>query len=568
MGRGLFSGVICGAVFAVMALWIVSQLGGVIRLLTTPPSNVVATAPQNTTADSAVAEAAPDVPADEAIPATDPSRQGTSLVAGQADSAPVAETEPAGMPQTGNVAASTSQPQQGDAPTLQVTADAPTLPGALIQALARPLADATPAVAETAPQPDIAAPAEITPVSPDVGGQGQPQSDSGPEIASEPGQPPLPSLDQAPAYDFSNPKVVELPEPTPEPTPEPEPVETVEVAQAPRAVEITETPEATAATEAPDVADAGAAPVADTTAEDAILQPVSEIGDLAPNVRTNQLAIVGSGDEEPAPEPEDTPVVIATGPAIRQFAAAFENPDRRPLMAILLLVDSDAPDDASAAAPLPFPVSYVVDASAANATELMRRFRDAGHEVLALAPLPARATPADVEVAFQAYLSAVPEAVAMMDTRAAIFQSGRVVATQIAAALAASGHGMVTYSRGLNSAMQVAERAGVPAALVFREFDNAGQDTATIKRFLDQAAFRAGQQSGVILVGHDRPETIAALLEWVLGNRASTVALAPISATLLPRSAAKEKVTVEPEPTQHLDPIPEVAPQPPRIRRY
>ena len=72
-------------------------------------------------------------------------------------------------------------------------------------------------------------------------------------------------------------------------------------------------------------------------------------------------------------------------------------------------------------------------------------------------------------------------------------------------------------------------------ALVFREFDGAGQDTATIKRFLDQAAFRAGQQSGVILVGHNRADTISALQEWSLGNRAGTIALAPISVVLLGR---------------------------------
>jgi len=81
----------------------------------------------------------------------------------------------------------------------------------------------------------------------------------------------------------------------------------------------------------------------------------------------------------------------------------------------------------------------------------------------------------------------------------------------------------------------VAELAGVPTALVFREFDGAGQDSATIKRFLDQAAFRARQQSGVILVGHIRAATIKALIEWSLGNRASSVALAPVSAALLRR---------------------------------
>ena len=192
MRRGLFSGVIWGAIFAVMSLWLVSQLGGVIRLLTTPPTNVVDQAPKSTTSDSGERESAPDVPSDEALPATDPSRQGISLAAGQADSAPVAETEPAGTPQTTNVAAGTTQPQEGTAPTLNTTPDAPTLTVATVQVPAQPSAGIAPAVAETAPQPDVAALAEVVPVSPDVDDLTQPQTDSAPEVAGEPGQPPAP----------------------------------------------------------------------------------------------------------------------------------------------------------------------------------------------------------------------------------------------------------------------------------------------------------------------------------------------------------------------------------------
>lgn len=218
-------------------------------------------------------------------------------------------------------------------------------------------------------------------------------------------------------------------------------------------------------------------------------------------------------------------------PAIRRYAEPFENPENRPMMAIVLLPDPGG-DDAPAQT-LPFPVSYAVDASAPDARARMAAYRAAGHEVVALAPLPEGSEPRDVEVAFQSYFDAVPEAVAFLDTPRAQFQSSRKVAAQVAEALAADGQGMITYSRGLNTGLQVAERQGVPVALVFRVIDDAGRKNAAIKRFLDQAAFRAGQMSGVVLIAHDRPETRRALLEWSLGNRASTVSLAPVSAALL-----------------------------------
>ena len=53
-----------------------------------------------------------------------------------------------------------------------------------------------------------------------------------------------------------------------------------------------------------------------------------------------------------------------------------------------------------------------------------------------------------------------------------------------------------------------------------------------IRRFLDQAVFRAGRDGGVIMVGRLRPDTISALLLWGLQDRAGRVALAPVSAVL------------------------------------
>ena len=72
----------------------------------------------------------------------------------------------------------------------------------------------------------------------------------------------------------------------------------------------------------------------------------------------------------------------------------------------------------------------------------------------------------------------------------------------------------------------------MPAAAIFRDFDSKGQTSTVIRRFLDQAAFKAGIEGSVIMMGRMRPETISALLVWGLQDRASQVALAPVSAVL------------------------------------
>ena len=79
-------------------------------------------------------------------------------------------------------------------------------------------------------------------------------------------------------------------------------------------------------------------------------------------------------------------------------------------------------------------------------------------------------------------------------------------------------------------------REGVPALSVFRDIDSNDQAATVIRRFLDQAAFRSGQEGAVIMLGRMREETIAALLVWALQDRAARVALAPVSGALLSTS--------------------------------
>jgi len=153
--------------------------------------------------------------------------------------------------------------------------------------------------------------------------------------------------------------------------------------------------------------------------------------------------------------------------------------------------------------------------------------------VMTLMDLPQGATAADAEVSLSVVLANAPKAVAVMEGVGTGVQGSRETSDQITEALKSSGHGLVLQSKGLNTAQKLALREGVPTGLVFRDFDSAGQTASVIRRFLDQAAFRAGQEGGVIMVGRLRPETISALLLWGLQDRAERVALAPISAVLM-----------------------------------
>ena len=147
--------------------------------------------------------------------------------------------------------------------------------------------------------------------------------------------------------------------------------------------------------------------------------------------------------------------------------------------------------------------------------------------------LPAGATPQDVEQAFRVNLETVTEAVAVMDVSGSSFQSDRAAVQQVVDIASSTGHGLITFPRGLNTAHQSAERAGIPAGLIFRRLDGSGESGEQIRRSLDRAAFRARPDEAVILVGTTRQDTLDAIIEWADGNRARSVTLAPVSAALL-----------------------------------
>jgi polysaccharide deacetylase 2 family uncharacterized protein YibQ len=241
------------------------------------------------------------------------------------------------------------------------------------------------------------------------------------------------------------------------------------------------------------------------------------------------------GDETavvPAVEPIDPDIALADAPALERFAAVFDNPEGKPLLSVILIDDGAIAGMAGALAGVPFPVTIAIDPVGPDATARMDGYRAAGIEVLAIAKLPDGAQPTDVEVALESVFATLPQAVGLLDMEEGSLQASAAVTAQAMARLAADGRGLVMATDGLNPGLRAAEVASVPAGEVYRDLDGDGQDARTIRRFLDNAAFQARQQSGIILLARLRPDTISALILWGSEDRAGQVALAPISAVL------------------------------------
>jgi len=437
---------------------------------------------------------------------------------------PLADTLSADVPVTAGLDVALAVPGTGDTPQVAADADVPVLPNPQSLAPQTPLREedlvlSTEPAAPPVPEPVVvveeAVPQAVLVVPEDMASPSQL-----PDITTETVPMPTP---EGPVLivpeagdvgaDISLPAVQDAPVPE-----EPEAAVTAVVPEPEPEVEVV--PEAVA--EEPVVEPVAPPPV--TVLGDGAALPSVESG-----VRVNRPEAETALTE---PEPQGSILPEISGPALSAYAAPFESIEGKPLLAVVLVDDGSIDGAAALITGLPFAVSIAVDPSAPDAQGRMAEYRAAGIEVLALVRLPVRAQPTDVEVSLEAIFATLPEAVAVLDAGEG-GMSNAVVAAQATGRLALDGRGLVSVSQGLNATMRAAEAAQVPAAIVYRDLDSADQDARVIRRFLDQAAFRARQESGVILLGRVRADTISALILWGTENRAGQVSVAPVSAVLL-----------------------------------
>ncbi|QRF66339.1 divergent polysaccharide deacteylase family protein [Ponticoccus alexandrii] len=408
--------------------------------------------------------------------------------------------------------------------------------------------------AEVADTLDLAALTPVEPVSP-LGQGAAPQASPGapdpeaePQISADPGLPPKPVEEGPGLRDDARGTAAENPAAL---TDAPETAEDGAGAVRGGPEIAKDAPEAL--TEAPEIAEDGPDVVRDApetaeedpkTAEDAEqgrlqTRAGSLVSNREPAVQQNRLpSIAADAPESPGAQP-DAPEAAASAlaalpedsPLVRN-AAAFEAPAGVPRMAVVLIDDGSGPLGPEALESFPFRVTFAIAPGHPDPQGAAAGYRALGFEVMAVGAVPAGALPSDVEVALAGALSAVPQAVGVLEDSSGSFQADRDVAAQTTDYLLASGHGLVMMPKGLNTAQKLALKEGVPSASLFRDFDAEGQSASVIRRIFDQAAFRARQEGAVVMLGRLRADTVSALVLWGLQDRGSTITLVPISTVL------------------------------------
>jgi polysaccharide deacetylase 2 family uncharacterized protein YibQ len=261
----------------------------------------------------------------------------------------------------------------------------------------------------------------------------------------------------------------------------------------------------------------GDAPARDNTASD-----IAVVEQPADTLQLQSPSEDEGVDETAAPLPPPL--------ALEEFAVPFSNPEGRPVMSIVLMDGRASPFPADVLDTLPVPVSFAVEAGSPGAPERMRRYRDAGYEVLVIPAVAPNASLSEMDAAIDAALAEVSEAVAFLDPFETGYTQQPALAEQGISRLLETGHGLLHLVGDGTNPDVIALRAGVPSLSISRDFDAKAETARTIMRFMDGAAFKARQQGVVVMLGRTRPETFEAITLWAGRDRATSVAIAPISA--------------------------------------
>jgi polysaccharide deacetylase 2 family uncharacterized protein YibQ len=224
--------------------------------------------------------------------------------------------------------------------------------------------------------------------------------------------------------------------------------------------------------------------------------------------------------------------------ALEFNATDFER-DERPLLGVILLDIGADGLDVDKLKKLNAPITIAILADASDASERALEYNDAGFEVIAMVSddnddaLNKANNAAQVQNALDVTFSNVPHAIGLMDNEQGSLQKNNRMSGEIVNSLKATGHGLVTFAKGLNAIDRVAGAAGVRSAKIERAIDAKGEGKIQMVRYLDRASLDAGRDGSVIILGTTTKETVATIAVWLLSSKGQNLAIAPASAVLL-----------------------------------
>lgn len=178
--------------------------------------------------------------------------------------------------------------------------------------------------------------------------------------------------------------------------------------------------------------------------------------------------------------------------------------------------------------------TFAIRADQEGADRASEDFRNAGYEVLMMPPAANSLTEADGNEGelVNAFSSIMPDAMGLIDVPAANLQRDAGSLRAVVNALSETGHALLTYDVGLNSANREAAKKNVPAAKIFRVLDGKDESENAILRQLDRAVLEANQEGAAIVLGHARQATVEAVRKWAGSSASSSVELAPVSVAI------------------------------------
>ncbi len=268
-----------------------------------------------------------------------------------------------------------------------------------------------------------------------------------------------------------------------------------------------------------------AQPVSPPAEADLTVEPEAD----APETPPSPMEEVAATIPELVPQDQNFEFV----PAIDAFAKRVALDPENPIVSFVLLDDPKVDLNTEVLSALPIPVTVAVNASSSDAAKRAAALDAAGLEVAVTGDLPKGASTGNTSDAFFAYVNAVPTAVAVVGGQGLGLRGSAARLDTLRSDFLETGHGYVAFSQSADSNLRRARSAGVPAAYVFRDLDADGQNAKIIRRFIDQAAFKARTQGPVILMLRMREESILALFSWGQKDRSRTLNITPLSAALL-----------------------------------